>query len=110
MVAEEARVVPDQEISDGAGRIVAGRFHTLRDADAVMARLRGLDLGPQLQERSELPTTQARLWIWVMAEDLERARDCMRPGDVLGVRRDGGAANGDDESPGRKGILGRIRG
>lgn len=106
-MAEETRIAPEQEISDGAGRIVAGRFYTLRDADAVMTRLRGLELVPQLQERTEMPSGQARLWIWVLAEDLERARDCMRPGDVLGVEREG-AHPAADESGG-KGILGRLR-
>jgi hypothetical protein len=105
-MAEPMAVTPEQEISDGAGRIVAGRFHTLHDAEVVMGRLRDQSLGPQLQERTELPTDQAHLWIWVRAEDLEQARSCMRPGDILGTPRSTPVVA--EEPASRKGLRGRL--
>lgn len=86
-MTDQDQAAPDQEVTDGAGRIVAGRFHTLQDADVVLGRLRDRGMGPMLQERSDLPAKDAHLWIWVMAEHLEEARGCMRPGDVVGDPR-----------------------
>ncbi len=83
-MTEQDHAAPAQEVSDGAGRIVAGRFHTVQDADVVLGRLRDKGLGPMLQERSDLAAKEAHLWIWVLAEHLEEARSCMRPGDVVG--------------------------
>lgn len=106
---DAGRVEPDKEITDGAGRIVAGRFFTEHEAELVLQRLAGADLQAALQDRAELNGNDAHLWIWVQAEDLEAARTHMRPGDVTGEPRSGPAAVDPEAVPPQRGLLGRLR-
>lgn len=92
---DDYRPEPDEEVYDDLGRAVAGRFYSEVGAVQVMQRLFELWIEAQLEERRGLAEGEARFWVWVAAEDLERARTCMRPADILGDRREAPQAAAD---------------